>query len=259
MVIRLRLPYRFAGTTAGMLALALVTGCSEAIHNSADDDRFIRTHEPGADPSPGVTMNSGPLLPTEVGTRWHNRMLVRPVNSPAGVEGADQSMYLGDDVITESRPVAGGTARDVTLTMWQNGIPKPYRKATYRVKATTVSLVSLSGEGQSLILTPPMPLIQTPPQEGSPLSWDGSAQTAGQHLSAKGYSRISRRETLKLDTGKYGSFRVDTVLRLDVGTRQLTIPMTHWFSPGSGILKQKFFFSNAAIQKDVVSFSLRKS
>ena len=92
-----------------------------------------------------------------------------------------------------------------------------------------------------------MPLIQVPVREGAIQSWQGVARAGKQSFAVKAYSRVSYWEQLDLPKGKVGAYRVDTVLIAPEQGRLSSIPMTRWFAPGQGIVRQRFISDGSEI------------
>ena len=251
-MIGIRVRLSMAAAAAAMLTVALC-GCGEAIHNSAEDDHYIRTGSSSDAPIPEIVASpNARLLPTQIGSRWVGHMTARKIDPSATADASEQA---GTDVTTvvAQKMLPDGVPGYVVETR-QSTQTKPYRVEVYTSDARGVGLTSISGQNQSMALSSPLPLIQTPTRLGDVLSWQGFVQMATGRLPAKAYSRVSAQSILSLPAGKIGAYRVDTILQVQDGSRLVGIPMTRWFAPGIGIVERRFFVGEMTIDDQLVSY-----
>lgn len=235
---------------AALVVLLASSGCSEAIHNSGEDNRFIR--QPGINPElTGKTkLKSGPLLPQKPGSSWRNRVTIRSTNNPVSQN------YGHETVVARGvSPLAGGGGSGLRLETTPEKQNKLSRIEVFKVDKKGISLSRIEGE-QTLATIPPLPIISSPVREGDMKKWTGVLRLANNTYPCQGYSRVRSPEEITLPQGKVTAYRVDSVLITRINGRQAYVPMTRWFSPGVGIVRYRYTSGNSEVTKEMVSYKL---
>ncbi|MES2459505.1 MAG: hypothetical protein V4671_02920 [Armatimonadota bacterium] len=233
---------------AAILAIASA-GCGEAIQNTGEDNRFIREPDIKSEAAATKKVKQGPLLPTKNGGSWRSKVTVRQIRS-----SSEPSIRYETTVARGLSPLAGGGGSGQLLET-RGEAQKSSRREVFKVDTHGISLSSISGE-QSLAAIPPFPIVRYPIQEGHSIRWNGILRLADKSYPGQGYSRIRSPEEISLPQGKVTAYRVDTVLIVNDGGRQVSIPMARWFAPGIGMVRQRFIVGNSDVTKDTISYKL---
>jgi hypothetical protein len=235
---------------AVLVVLLTSTGCSEAIHNSGEDNRFIRQPGMKLAATGGMKLKSGPLLPQKPGSSWRNRVMIRSVNNPV-------SQNYGQETVEAKgfSPLAGGGGNGLRLETTPEKQSKPSRIEVFKVDKKGISLSRIEGE-QTLATIPPLPIISNPVREGDIKKWTGVLRLANNTYPCQGYSRVRSPEEITLPHGKVAAYRVDSILITRINGSQAYVPMTRWFAPGLGIVRYRFTSGNSEVTKEMVSYKL---
>ncbi|MBC8103399.1 MAG: hypothetical protein H7Z41_12540 [Cytophagales bacterium] len=234
-------------------------GCGEAVKNSGEDEALI--HLPGETSSMVTKAKQGALLPVAAGGSWQNRVTLRRMGSDGGQDpvldnvGRPIPASLEKATLVARRPLAGGGS-SVLIHIQQEKQAKPYRTETFRVDAKGIYLSAIGG-AQSLTATPALPLVRYPVREGSTAKWTGTVQIGKSILPAQSHSRVAYAEEVSFAQRKVIAYRVDTMLVASINGRQAAFPMSRWFAPGVGMVRQRFLSGNIAMTKELVAYRIR--
>jgi hypothetical protein len=89
-----------------------------------------------------------------------------------------------------------------------------------------------------MAMDPPLALIKYPMREGEMVNWDGKLRYKDNVYPARGASRMTRRETITTQQGKFEAYRIDTrIYTIDQRTAY-TLTM-RWFVPDRGMMQMR--------------------
>jgi hypothetical protein len=256
------LKFRFFFAITSAATLLATSGCRDAIENSGEDNAFIRQPGTKSVASNKVKQKTGPLLPTKIGSTWRNRINFRRISAPVN---GNQDPSVDDNgvpfieayekaVMAGPSPLAGGGS-GVRIDMRPDMQNKINRTETFRVDKSGIYFSRIGG-GQTLDALPPVPLITYPIQEDQIKKWTGTLRFNSKSYPAQGYIRVGSAEEVTLPQGKVIAYRVDTALTANIDGRPASFPITRWFAPGIGIIRQHFIEGNLQISKEVDTYKI---
>jgi hypothetical protein len=237
---------RVAAVLASAFAIPLLSGCGDAIHNFADDDRYIRSpDEPIPSPIALADKSLSPIMTP--GLRHRVRIAVQTIANRAvpadGSASNDTSQVVVADVVCAGpRALPSGGTGAVFETRLPGRV-KPVRSEVYSADNSGVYLSGIpAAPDGTLMLSTPMALIHYPVREGDVRSWTGTVSGRAGTIPATGYSRVSDREALTLPNSSHpvDSYRIDTVIELQLPTRGVSMLTSRWFAPGHGMVRERF-------------------
>ncbi|MDX1933059.1 MAG: hypothetical protein SFU56_10680 [Capsulimonadales bacterium] len=235
------------GGRIGALALLACAGCGmDHAENKGTDTSFIRI--PGK-PTPSVPMKAGPVLPTREKDRfqWHVTTHRRQV-----IDDAIKDQVLREE---EEEVIVGKTSDGpnpgTVFEIRKNG--KPFRAEIFDVSSEQVRQVA-AGLGDRVTMVPPLPLMRLPVREGAEQDWIGVLQFRKVRTPGTAYSRVSAQEIVKTPAGEFGAWRVETVIRTTIEGKPFAFPMTRWFAPGVGMVRQRLYVGNILVEKELVRY-----
>jgi hypothetical protein len=135
--------------------------------------------------------------------------------------------------------------------------PKTVREEVYLSNDKEVSLIA-AGFADKMSITPPMPLYRFPLKEGDVVSWSGLLRFKGTTAPGTAYSRLSSRDRVKTLAGEFPVWRVDTVISTNVEGQPIALAASRWLSPGLGMVKQRWYYGNQVIVKDLKEYRVGK-
>ena len=219
-------------------------GCNtDHAENKGTDNAYIRA--PG-DKAGDVTLADGPLFPVTSNNQW-TWTVVTHRRSRVGTS-------IRDEVIkqeTEQVVQLDGGAGKVILETRKNG--KPFRQEVFAVTGATL-LLDAAGLGEKVTMQPPLPLLTLPPTEGQSMSWTGLLRYQNVSVPGTAYSRVSGKDKVETGAGTFGAWRVETMIGTTVQGQQVSFPMTRWFAPGKGMVRQKLYIGALTIDKTLMAF-----
>jgi hypothetical protein len=244
-----------AGTlaAAGFVCLA---GCRTVGADGGPDMAFVRTPDAERETAPALTDAVGLLFPAGSSRRWEMAVAVRQMPREPGAPGADEPQVVQQmtEQIRVGPPKAvGGVRNATTLEMRRNGSASVYREESYVVAGGSIKLVAAGGDDK-MVMSPPMPLVDTKQPQCREFKWRGSILFKGAEAPATAYSRIGPKEKVTTPAGTFDAYRVDTALTTIIEGRSITFPASRWFSPGVGIVKQRFRIGDAEVLKVLTNY-----
>lgn len=251
-----------AAAVGAVTSLMLLTGgCGEGVHNSGEDDRFIRL--PGSTPLLADTSNPAPLLPTRTGNSWRNEITIRRLAGPVGGNQDPNVDDNGNPFVkayeqSTSNATAFSSAKnsgDIRIDMRMEGQNRPNRTEIYSVNKRGVYLSRISGDF-SLTVMPPLPLVSYPTHENEIKTWRGTIRIGNKSYPGVAYSRVGGVEEIELPQGKVVARRIDTTMTATVQGQANSFPMKRWFAPGVGMVRQVFISGNLEITKNLVRYKI---
>jgi hypothetical protein len=215
----------------------VIPGCQDPVANLDTDGAFLR--RPGERPH-GVTMGAGPLLPPTPGASLDMAAVVIKAQGP--------QKPVREQVVT-SRVEKTGEQAHITLETRRNGTIT--RREVYESGAEGLSMTA-AGLGDSVTLSPPLPLVRYPVTEGDVASWSGVLKIRGISAPGTAYSRVSGQDMVPDGDRQVGAYRVDTIIETTVRGRLVPFMTTRWFAPGVGIAHQLNYGRDAITRRVLV-------
>jgi hypothetical protein len=233
----MRLPLYRRGVLL-LMPLFIIPGCHDPVANLDTDKAFLR--QPG-DPLQGVAIGSGPLLPAIKGATFDMGVLVTNAQGP--------QKPLREQIVVAGVKKAGEQTR-VTLETRRNG--KVTRREVFVSDAEGLKMAA-AGLGDSVSITPPLPLIRYPVKEGDVISWNGILKFRGTSAPGTAYSRVSGQDMVRDGKRQVGAYRVDTLIETTIAGRLVPFMTTRWFAPSVGIAHQWNYGSDAFIERILIA------
>jgi uncharacterized lipoprotein NlpE involved in copper resistance len=221
------MPFRFSALL--LLPLALL-GC----RNQADQGEelaYLRMDVSEYDLPPIDT--ALPLMPTTPGTRW-------------------------EYVVTHAQ---GEPTREVTKVISRNGknaLIESQEKGVivsrdgYRIDDRGIWVTSILNGKTSLPITPPVPLLTFPIQEGKMVTWQGTVGTGATTMAGRAWTRVTRRQKIKTLAGEFLAYRVDMRTDLNGPQRSGALLISRWFAPGVGVVRIRATDAKTTIVKELI-------
>lgn len=239
--------------------LIVLSGCkAEHLESSGVDDAFLRLPNEKSTETP---IAGGPLILTTTGAQW-TYLTQTEIRSRDVTQAATPKMGQEQVVVSGQKTI--GKSTGTAFQVFQNG--KAFREEVLRLDDQGLSLVAAgissgSSAGDTMTITPGIPLVEFPIREGATTSWEGILRLTKNNVQAPGYahSRVSGRETieLKLKSGvkKVEAYKVETMISTTVNRRPIYLYTARWFTPGMGMVRQIVISGTQVITKQLVQFS----
>lgn len=195
-----------------------------------------------ADPSPAEPSSASLLLPLTPGNRWTLTTAIEPI-------------LTEEYVVGQKMDIAG--APGVVVDCLRSG--KPWRREVYQQSRNGLALLAFGDSGKPLMtLSPPLYLTRASVAEGDTLSWTGTVRVNGRAVGAKGFSRVSLKETSQtLRVGINSSYRIDTIVTLQIPDAPAThFPTIRWLSPHIGFVRRAYVDNGQAVQSELSKMEL---
>ena len=242
-------------TLAVLIAAFTLAGCSEAIHNSGEDNAFIRV--PGVDSGPTAPpiSNIGSLMPARQGSVWRNKITVRTAGQNINVNSQDQGQAfqtLYERAVCKKTVSVPGGGTNVLIDVQPEKPNVSLRTELYQVNTKGIFLSRVTGD-QEFSVNPAIPLILAKGKANQIYKWSGNLELAKKIYPAQGYSRLQGLEKIN-EKDKKTAWRVDTVIIANADGHQTGFLMSRWFEPGVGIVRQRFYAGDKKVWKELVTY-----
>jgi hypothetical protein len=227
----------------GAFFLLFCSGCGkDHAENKGTDNDYIRAPEETGNP---IVIPPGDLLPTKQNSSWTwDVTVVRRVGTGSEAHAELVSKETEQVVITGQREM---NHLDCTVfEIRKNG--KPFREEVFATTKDGLIQVA-AGLNDKVILAPPLPLVHFPMKDGQALSWTGVLEYRQSATPGTGFSRVSGREKVKTPLGEFPCWRVDTVITTTIQGQQAPFPVSRWFSPGIGMVRQRLYLRDLLVEK----------
>ena len=232
---RLRPPARTWAAFFVMTAIvAGLSGCSSVGKDGGMDMAYVSVPDPEAEKKPVLTAGDlRRLFPSAMGRRWTMKVTLAPAD-PAEQTPAN-TQHSQDTAIVEKREDVKDGVRVRHAFRFGNTV---HRRETYLVTKGGIYLVESGGNGDTVRLSPPMPLVKVGVPAGKRYIWEGKITIGGQTAPARAYGRIFEKREVQVGGQRRDAYRVDTVLSFPTRQRQEYLPSTRYFAPDVGVVRQ---------------------
>jgi hypothetical protein len=221
----------------GLLALPLA-GCEEDTGSIGQDSAYLNAPLSSNDPKEERTN----LLPLKPGSWWDMHAVC------AGESNEDRYVVVG--------PVTEGDVSGIQVDQMRKG--KRWRREIFQQKGDTLYICAMQDETSQLMrYNPPIPLCKEPVSEGDVLQWYGDFRMGKETLPARALSRISGKETVTTPTGKFKTFRVDTIVQVTRGKQEVKFPTVRWLTARVGYVRRGYADKGRPAFSEVKKFNVQ--
>jgi hypothetical protein len=165
---------------------------------------------------------------------------------------------VGTDTLTQVATVTDvkrdGASTLATLDYKSKG--KSLNTEVYRVSASGISRIS-GGNNNSVMVNPPIPIIQYPLTAGKSWTWSGEIVTNGKEVKASSKFTVSGPEAIKTAAGSFKAMHVTSELVLDPSGQKIKMPNHYWFAAGVGLVRQTATIGPTEIAGELTSYKLK--
>lgn len=182
------------------------------------------------------------LLPLSKGSSWEMR---------STCEGK-----ISQDRLLVTGPVTDGKVRGIEISIQREG--KKWRREIYLRQGNQWLLSGLQDEDSTLMgYYPAIPLFEEPVQLGKVLAWSGTFLYRGSSKPAVSYSRVSNKDTVTTAVGRLVVYRIDTLIIVQPGDKEIRFPMVRWLAPGIGFVSRGFADKGRPAFSELTAYKIR--
>jgi hypothetical protein len=216
-----------------LTALSL-SGCEQQTDSTIGQDAaFLNTPLTGNESRDERTN----MLPLKTGN-WWNVHAVCVMD-----DGKKRTVEENDDRHIVVGPVTEGDVSGIQVDQIRKG--KRWRREIFQSKGDTLYLAALQDETSGLMrYHPPIPVYKEPLTEGDYILWYGEFRMKNngkeERLPARGLSRVSGKDTFTTSAGKFKAYRVDTMVLVMRGGREVRFPTVRWLSARVGYVRRGY-------------------
>jgi hypothetical protein len=211
------------------LAVPLLAGCRNQ-SDSGEELSYVRTN-PQEYEAPLIDARK--LMPLKPGMRWEYGVQ-RSKGDPTR-EISTVTSFNGKRAIIE------GQERGVVIS-----------RDGYLIDEKGIWITSVISGNASIPVTPPLPFLPLPIEEGKVVTWQGTIGSGQTTLIGRAWTRVTRRQKIKTLAGEFMTYRVD--MRTDTGRAERgdALLVSRWFAPGVGVVRVRAFGSQSSIVKELL-------
>jgi hypothetical protein len=240
-----RRPCQNAYAAVAVFALPLIvtmSGCRNLVEatNTGVDAAYLRAPGEATKTAAVVKIPDGPLFPLAAGDRWE--MVQKSENQ----ESSERIAVAG--------PITLNGQSGMVVEMSQGG--RTVRQEVFRSDAKGLFLLAAGTPADRMTLSPPIPLLHKPVQEGEEVPWEGTLHYRKTTAPGTALSRVSGREQVKTPAGTFGAYRIDTIISTTVEGQPVSFPTTRWLAPGVGLVRQRLLAGNNVVTKELTSYKV---